>query len=167
MFGVVAGDFASASGIAFGNTGMCTAQCASYKTASETALGLDASAGRFFQRSGRSAAFCQRVARFLPMLCLTGFRLDDHVLLSFPLTKTRPSPGADRLRAARLHVWAWSPRSYLSALTTNPVELRARRGRCRFGPPAAFTCSRHTRPAPGKSPHGVYRHEPGPNSTEN
>ena len=82
-------------------------------------------------------------------------------------TKTRPSPGADRLRAARVYLWALSPLSYLSALTTNPVELRARRGRCRFGPPATFTCSQaQGGQPPGKSPHGVYRHELDQNSTE-
>ena len=73
--------------------------------------------------------------------------------------RTRPSPGADRSRAARLYVWASSPPSYLSALTTNPVESRTRRGRCRFGPPAARSCSGHTAATPGKVPHGVYRHE--------
>jgi transposase len=31
-----------------------------------------------------------------------------------------------------------SPLSYVSAFTTNPVELRARRGRCRLGPPGRF-----------------------------
>ena len=41
-----------------------------------------------------------------------------------------------------------SPLSYLSALTTNPVELRARRGSCRFGPPGSWACSRHKESTP-------------------
>jgi hypothetical protein len=76
----------------------------------------------------------------------------------FP-NKNKAVPRGRSSRAARLHLWALSPLSYLSARTTNPVELRARRGRCRFGPPAPSTCSKHMGATPGKAFHGVYRHE--------
>lgn len=42
--------------------------------------------------------------------------------------------GPGHFGAARPPLWATSPRMYLSALPAHPVELRARRGRCRFGP---------------------------------
>src|SRR5260221_11815663 len=48
-----------------------------------------------------------------------------------PTTKNRKTPGPATFRAARLYLWASSPPSYLSALPAHPVELRARRGRCR------------------------------------
>ena len=43
--------------------------------------------------------------------------------------------GPGHFGAARLHLWAASPPSYLSAPPAHPVELRARRGRCRLALP--------------------------------
>jgi len=91
------------------------------------------------------------VVPVVPMNCPTGSGLDDRCLVCSFFLETRPSPGADRPRAARVYLWALSPPSYLSALTTNPVESRTRRGRCRFGPPAASTCSGHKAANPWES----------------
>ena len=100
----------------------------------------------------------QSLVQHMPILCLTGCQVGRSLFFGYFCTKTRPSQGADRSRAARLYLWASSPLSYLIAFSTNPGELRARRGRCRFGPPAVC-CARGTRRhPPGKVPHGVYRH---------
>ena len=45
--------------------------------------------------------------------------------------------GPGHFGAARFPVWAASPQLYLSAPPAHPVELRARRGRCRFSPLSA------------------------------
>ena len=160
MFRCVASDRPPGPGYAMMNNGLCTSPRLSLLPPARGGTRVPCSRPQIpptFPLPCSPHFFRGRAAPMLPILRVTGCRAGPSLFLrSSSSTKTRPSPGADRLRAARLGM-GLSPPPYLSALTTNPVELRARRGRCRFGPPAVFRAYRTRGPPLGKVPHGVYR----------
>ena len=86
---------------------------------------------------GSEAARCYGLES---VLCIgTGFgtkRRRSETMVRFqPHEQQGKTGGPGRFGAARTGLWASSPPSYLSAPPAHPVELRARRGRCRLALP--------------------------------
>ena len=97
-----------------------------------------ATAGCTWYEEGETTVIC--TSRKSLVLKDTGFGTKCHreeTMIRFqPQPQKGKTGGPGHFGAARLQLWASSPRSYLSALPAHPVELRARRGRCRSALPA-------------------------------
>ncbi len=97
------------------------------------------------------SAYVERATPILPMLCLTGCRVRRSRFSVFLLQPIQGLPQGPIMKGRSITLMGLEPAVVSDALTTNPVELRARRGRCRFGPPATFTCLTHKGATPGIS----------------